>query len=137
MATSRNDLEELAEFGSQAETLCIELIGRYTGKNDTLVRELRHLRNVANELYRKSMNLCKVRDFRGYKFAIIDPQTGEFRNATKDEAYRIMMGYPREDVSIMDMLHEIGGTLQEEFSDRIEELFQTYTHTPTETETKK
>lgn len=137
MATSRNDLEELAEFGSQAENLCIELISRYTGKNDTLVRELRHLRNVANELYRKSMNLCKVRDFRGYKFAIIDPNTGEVRNATKDEAYRIMMGYPRGDVSIMDMLQEIGGTLQEEYSDRFEELFQKYTHTTTSQEATK
>lgn len=137
MATSRDDLEELAEMGSQAETLCAELIGRYTGKNDTLVRELRHLKNVANELYRKSMNLCKVRDFKGYKFAIIDKDTGEIRAATKDEAYRIMMGYPRGDVSIMDMLQEIGGTLQKEYSDRIEQLFQKYTHTTTEQETKK
>ena len=137
MATSRNDLEELAEFGSQAENLCIELISRYTGKNDILVRELRHLRNVANELYRKSMNLCKVRDFRGYKFAVIDKDSGEIRKATKDEAYRIMMGYPRGDVSIMDILSEIGGTLQKEYSDRIQQLFEEYTHATTETEAKK
>ena len=136
MAT-RSDLEELAEFGAQAENLCLELITRYTGKNDILVRELRHLKNVANELYRTSINLCKVRDFRGYKFAIIDKDTGEIRTATKDEAYRIMMGYPRGDVSVMDMLQEIGGTLQKEYSDRIEELFQKYTLTPTEQETKK
>ena len=138
MASSRkNNLEDLAELGVQADQMCDELILRYTGKNDKLVRELRHLKTVANELYRKSMNLCKVRDFIGYKFAIIDPQTGEFRKATAEEAYRIMMGYPREDVSVMDMLHEIGGELQKEFSGRIEKLFQQYTYTTTSQEATK
>ena len=47
------------------------------------------------EAGKKRTSRCEeLLDFRGYKFAIIDPTTGEIRPATYDEGMRIIMDYP-------------------------------------------
>jgi len=88
----RADIEDIADIASEAVVVINELIMRYKD-DDNLASELEVLRRYATILQEKPAKLAKLRDFRGYKFAVVDETTGDVRTATHDEALRLIMDY--------------------------------------------
>lgn len=88
----RNDIEDIQESATELLSLIQEIAEHYTDMDD-VYGELRVLANYAHIIAEKAPKICRLRDFKGYKFAVIDPETGEPRKATKDEALRLIMDY--------------------------------------------
>lgn len=88
----RNDIEDLTPLIEEVSDLVDDLIARYSF-DETLQSELKFLKHHTEAISIKIPRLCNLRDFKGYKFAIIDEKTGEPRHATKDEALRLIMDY--------------------------------------------
>ena len=92
MRSKQPGLEELADLIAQVVTLTDELA---TNSDDFITKAiLQSLATNARSTHHRVENLIALRDFRGYKFGIIDPSTGEVRKATTDEAQRLIMEFP-------------------------------------------
>ena len=63
-------------------------------ENDTVKTALSVIIKDAEAGKKRTSRCEELLEFRGYKFAIIDPTTGEIRPATYDEGMRIIMDYP-------------------------------------------
>lgn len=63
-------------------------------ENDTVKTALSVIIKDANVGKKRSSQCEELLDFRGYKFAVIDPITKEIRPATYDEGMRLIMDYP-------------------------------------------
>lgn len=63
-------------------------------ENDTVKTALSVIIKDAEAGTKRSSRCEELLEFRGYKFAIIDPVTKEVRPATYDEGMRIIMDYP-------------------------------------------
>ena len=74
-------------------------------ENDTVKTALSIIIKDATIEKKRSTQCEELLEFRGYKFAIIDPITKEVRPATYDEGMRIIMDYPpKEAGSIIQIM---------------------------------
>ena len=96
MRTRKSDIEDIQAC---AEEL-IELIDTVaTGYDGDVLEELRIMRRYASIVAEKAPKTARLRDFKGYKFAIIcETNPNEPRVATYDEAMRLIMGYQKGNV---------------------------------------
>lgn len=92
----RQDIEDITELATELEELIDELISRYSDHSD-VKGELKALKVYAHILSEKPEKIARLRDFKGYKFAVIG-DNGEPRPATNDEAMRLIMGYQRGNI---------------------------------------
>lgn len=86
----RLELEDVAEAAEEMANQLEELQMRYRDHPE-MRPILGDQRWNARTIARWCKKLCKVRDFRGYRFGIID-ENGEVREASKIEAFRLMTG---------------------------------------------
>lgn len=74
-------------------------------ENDTVKTALSVIIKDAEAGKTRSSRCEELLEFRGYKFAIIDPITKEIRPATYDEGMRLIMDYPpREAGGFVDLI---------------------------------
>lgn len=92
----RPEIEDITDIGEEALALIDELIEKYQDTADVCA-ELRTLKVYAQILAEKPAKIARLRDFKGYKFAIIN-ENGEPRKASYDESLRLIMGYQHGNV---------------------------------------
>lgn len=74
-------------------------------ENDTVKTTLSVIIKDAKTGQKRANNCEELLNFKGYRFAVIDPITKEVRPATYDEGMRIIMDYPpKETGGITDII---------------------------------
>lgn len=92
-------LEDIAsKIDAQKEAL-LAIIAENSAKNNTdFVEESRKILVNFDIISSKLRKVGKFLEFEGYRFCIIDPSSGNIREATHDESVRMIMGYKRGNV---------------------------------------
>lgn len=104
MRNKRVDIEDITDLANELVDVINGVIERYSGINDEVRAEAQMLLRYATIIQEKSPKIATLRDFTGYKFAVIDQETGEPRIATQNEAMRLIMGYKKG--SIIDVMRD-------------------------------
>lgn len=85
------DIKNIAFTDGCTDALLI--INDWLRKVETIQRQIPKVKNLV--------------EFKGYRFAVVDPTTGAVRTASYDEAMRLMMGfYPREEGSALNIVRK-------------------------------
>lgn len=92
MKPKRTSLETVQEVAQELADLLQELIDNEDDRTSKAM--LLSMHKATKTTIDRAEGLITLRDFRGYKFAVIDPTTGEVRKASREEAERIALHFP-------------------------------------------
>lgn len=103
MKAKRTSLETVQEAAQDLAELIQELIDNEDDYTSKAMLHAMHKSTITT--INRCEGLITLRDFRGYKFAVIDPTTGEVRKASREEAERIALHFPPAGAgNVMDIL---------------------------------
>lgn len=93
MKPKRTTLEDAQQAAEDLADI-LETLAQDYDANSVEKSMLKDMHGQVIAMAHRCESLATLRDFRGYKFAIIDPKTQEVRNATHEEAQRLILGFP-------------------------------------------
>ena len=123
------NIQELYERASKLSDELYSVIDQLLTATATthIAEELKVVKDYSEIIKAKIPRIRKLNNIKAKAYVVIDPVTGDTREASTDEARRIIMGYPQKGDSIVNVIYKINRIISERHGEEIRGLFTEFT----------